>query len=599
MKRVLSCMMVVVLVLSLSATVFAVEGTGSITITNATIDQEYAPYKIFDASISGSSDGGFIYTIKKEDQFFDDMFGADGTAANAYFAYNAETGVITKKDGVADTDLLNYLKSLIYEEQEVTDENGSTVTKLVVKTGLKPEKPSVKATGTEVRFENLDYGYYLITSTLGTTVTVNSTDPDVVVIDKNQKPGDNFTKLVWDEDAKAWVVNSSANIGDIVDFKVEFHATNYNGEKLIKHYTVGDNKGNALWVEFNSIKVEVDGTSIGKGWYHCTNHDPVLNLNTGDWTASENPDVWAATENEADWYLIHNGYDDFDIVIPWLEGHTFTADGEDYELTYPENPTSKYPSSAQVVIKYNASVEPGANIDGESNLFNKADLSWTDETVVTPPGTPMTDLTVHALGVTKTDGNTQDLLAGAVFEIYSDKDCTKPVYVIPTNIEGVYILDDLNTIVSGENRETSREKYAAYLADYLKGAAQKNEVVTQANGKLVVQGLEAGTYYLKETKAPDGYNQLSDPTTVVIGTDTPTIEFTFETNDEGKVVTENATQTHIYNKVVNVPVTNNKGMELPSTGGEGTMKMITIGTIVALAFAVLLITHKKMSVYHD
>ncbi|MBR4878510.1 MAG: LPXTG cell wall anchor domain-containing protein [Clostridia bacterium] len=40
-------------------------------------------------------------------------------------------------------------------------------------------------------------------------------------------------------------------------------------------------------------------------------------------------------------------------------------------------------------------------------------------------------------------------------------------------------------------------------------------------------------------------------------------------------------------------------MELPSTGGEGTMRMITIGSIVAIAFAVLLITNKKMSVYQD
>jgi LPXTG-motif cell wall-anchored protein len=46
-------------------------------------------------------------------------------------------------------------------------------------------------------------------------------------------------------------------------------------------------------------------------------------------------------------------------------------------------------------------------------------------------------------------------------------------------------------------------------------------------------------------------------------------------------------------------VRNSRGVELPSTGGEGTMIMITVGTIIALAFAVLLITHKKMSVYHD
>ena len=46
-------------------------------------------------------------------------------------------------------------------------------------------------------------------------------------------------------------------------------------------------------------------------------------------------------------------------------------------------------------------------------------------------------------------------------------------------------------------------------------------------------------------------------------------------------------------------VHNSKGAELPSTGGIGTMMLITIGTMIAMAFAVLMITQKKMSIYHD
>ena len=38
---------------------------------------------------------------------------------------------------------------------------------------------------------------------------------------------------------------------------------------------------------------------------------------------------------------------------------------------------------------------------------------------------------------------------------------------------------------------------------------------------------------------------------------------------------------------------------MPSTGGEGTIMLITFGTMIAIGFAVLLITHKKMSIYHD
>jgi LPXTG-motif cell wall-anchored protein len=46
-------------------------------------------------------------------------------------------------------------------------------------------------------------------------------------------------------------------------------------------------------------------------------------------------------------------------------------------------------------------------------------------------------------------------------------------------------------------------------------------------------------------------------------------------------------------------VHNSKGVVLPSTGGMGTFWLITIGTILAIGFAVFLITHKKMSVYTD
>ena len=46
-------------------------------------------------------------------------------------------------------------------------------------------------------------------------------------------------------------------------------------------------------------------------------------------------------------------------------------------------------------------------------------------------------------------------------------------------------------------------------------------------------------------------------------------------------------------------VHNSKGVELPSTGGMGTIWLITIGTLLAIAFAIFLITHKKMSIYED
>ena len=158
MKKFLSIIMVLAMVLSLSITAFAAENEGSITITNATIDETYEIYKIFDASISKGTDGetnAVSYSITTDNQFFTVLFGADGTTDNTYFVYNANTGSVTKKEGVNDAELIKYLTEL------VADGTYTTAT------------APVKATGEEVKFDNLPYGYYLITSSLGTTVTIN------------------------------------------------------------------------------------------------------------------------------------------------------------------------------------------------------------------------------------------------------------------------------------------------------------------------------------------------------------------------------------------------------------------------------------------
>ena len=100
--------------------------------------------------------------------------------------------------------------------------------------------------------------------------------------------------------------------------------------------------------------------------------------------------------------------------------------------------------------------------------------------------------------------------------------------------------------------------------------------------------------------APDGYNKLATTTLVTVG----------ETNSTFFVIADAAgnvydAQTAVGDQVKHTylatiaDVENSKGVELPSTGGEGAMMLITIGTMIAMAFAVLLITHKKMSVYHD
>ena len=585
MKRLFALMMALALVLSLGVTAFATDNTGSITITNATIGNAYSLYKIFDATYSTDANGNadaVSYSITTDNQFFSYMFGADGKTENTYFAYDAVTGAVTRKEGTQNSDIVSYLTDMVRSE---------THNFAVVKTETAADETVV--------FSELPYGYYLIDKGNGAAVTIDSNTPDIQVIDKNQVPGGDFAKQVWDEEKEEWVTNSSANIGDIIDFKVAFEATNYDGEKQIKYYTIQDTKGEALWVEFNSVTVTVNGVTLERGYYHGVDGTS----NTGEWKYFGN---WTEEEkadpDNAQWYMIHRGFDAFDIVIPWMDDYHFEGTTNDFSLTYGENAKSIYDSPSDVVITYNASVEPGATIGSaqNNNLWNTADLSWTSDTTDGPDDPSTTTITVYAMGLEKIDADTDAHLAGAVFEVYRDEACTKPVYVIPTGIKGVYILDDLDTIVSGEHRETSRKKYEAYLADYLKGERQKNVVTSEINGKLVILGLEAGDYYLKETVAPNGYNKLATTTKVTVGQTNHSFFVIADPN--GNVVdAQNATgdQTKHTYTVTSTVVENSKGIELPSTGGEGTVMLITIGTLLAICFAVFLITHKKMSIYTD
>lgn len=582
MKKLLSIMLVLTIVLSLSVTAIAAE-TGSITITNATIGQTYNLYKFFDATYAADangnpsldSDGNPIvsYTIDSEhNQFFDDMFGSDGKTENPYFNYDGNTGAVTKKGTASDKDIIAYLDGLA--------------------SAVEPDA-SIPATSDEVVFSGLSTGYYLIDRGVTSTVTITTNMPDISIIDKNQIPGTNFDKLIVADGAK--VDSDFANIGDEIAFEISFAATNYDGEEMIKYYTIHDVKSSALWVEFDDVAVSVGGDELANGYYFFAG--PVgSEAETGEWNYLG---TWTEGDpSDADWYLIHYGYDEFDIIIPWLDDYTFSCNAENntFELIFDldendENTVlseSMYDATTNVVVTYTAAVGPDA-VNG--TVINEANLTWehTDGSAGNDD-TEKTEIKVHNLGITKiANDSAKSRLAGAIFELYRDADCTVPVYVIPTGVDGVYILDDIDTVVSGDKRISSREAYAgdalnAWLAadpnPDADGTNRRNDMITPNNGQIVVLGLKDGTYYLKETEAPAGYNKLSLPVEIEVG---GTAVSTYETGYQ----------------VYGTTVVNNRGVELPATGGEGTFWLITIGTIMVIGFAVFLITHKKMSVYTD
>ena len=238
MKKLLALLLAMLMVCSIGLTAFAEgetsypTGDGSVTISNATKDHTYKIYKFFDATYSTNSDNvveAVSYTISADNQFFAALFGADGTQQNTFFAFTPTSttgtlvGTVTKRAGINDSELISYLSGLITENTKMAAD-------------------AVVATGTEIKFSNLPYGYYMVFSTLGTTVTVTSNTPNVTVIDKNQTPGKNFVKQIWDDKTNTWTTKNTAAIGDVVKYKISFEATNYYHTEPVKYYQIHDTK---------------------------------------------------------------------------------------------------------------------------------------------------------------------------------------------------------------------------------------------------------------------------------------------------------------------------------------------------------------------
>ena len=107
-------------------------------------------------------------------------------------------------------------------------------------------------------------------------------------------------------------------------------------------------------------------------------------------------------------------------------------------------------------------------------------------------------------------------------------------------------------------------------------------------GNAVINGLDAGvTYYLYETKTPEGYNSLKAPVGFVINAE--------YTDDGATTKTVSATVDGTAADGLQADIVNNAGSELPSTGGIGTTIFYIVGAILVVAAGVLLITKKRMS----
>lgn len=156
-----------------------------------------------------------------------------------------------------------------------------------------------------------------------------------------------------------------------------------------------------------------------------------------------------------------------------------------------------------------------------------------------------------------------------------------PVYKYTTNTGAKEALAGAKFILSTDSNPTvdNALKFTNTGNTYRYAATGgNNELISATDGMININGLQSGTYYLKETKAPDGYNLLKDSIKIVVTGDA----------ENGKPIIK------VNNTVVEkVEVQNNKGSILPSTGGMGTTLIYVVGSILVLASGIVLFSKRK------
>ncbi len=323
--RILAVVMTIAMLLGMTCmAASAAETKGTITITNASIGETYKIYKLFDAVLSDKQDGPVIYT------------GEIPEALKEFFVKDPTTGYITAVQAnalssAAITAMQNYVADA---NLPVTDE--------------------AVAQEDTLTFE-VDFGYYIIKSSLGAAVSVDTTNPHVQIKDKNTTQ--------WD--IRKRVDNQDLSVGDVATYELNVRAANYFGDKKVTKYELVDTLPAFLELqEVTAIEVLLNGH------------------------------VYYAAE-EADLKFDENNK----ITIPWV-------DDEGHHL---------YPNKAIIRVFYTAKLTDQAVVDGTTGNINELTVSVYTEEGFYEKKTDEAVVYTYGAAIQKTD-NQGNYLVGAEFK---------------------------------------------------------------------------------------------------------------------------------------------------------------------------------------
>lgn len=561
-SRFMAVLMVMTMILSMSMTAFAAEDPkGTLTVNNTVAGKTLDLYQIFTATKSGDN---VAYTLNSA---YEGFFQSKITDASTL------TGEALSEKAYA------YVK-----DQVGTDgSNGAAFAKDIMgwilghTTTVETTHKTAPTTDSSTVINNLDYGYYVVYP-LGATDTskepgdttvksvaslVNVTDTTVTINMKSNYPTVD-KKIIPAQSGSGAKVDAIVNdnwenvshMGLDEDDENESEDTiaprGAADEKKAGDFGIGDTVTYQLTSKvpdmtgYNSYTFKFSDT-LSKG----LDLKEVLSVKVGDTTLT-------AKKGGANTYAL--AYD--------KSTRTLTVTLNDFYNSY------KNRTGDTITVVYTATLNKDAVIGMNPNT-NKAVVEYSNDPKSDGTGKSEPsivdvhtfDFTIYKYYKTTTGATeTENPLAGAEFELYKG------------NTEGTAADENAKINIVDEGNGVYRQA----TADEAKATGFTSaKIVSDDDGKVLVKGLEAGTYYLRETKAPEGYNKLLSDIKVVI-------EANYDTTT-GKLT--NYTVTYTYNgdpiTVTNtdkltspeVPVENKTGTQLPSTGSKGAL-MVTLAGIV-------------------
>lgn len=284
-----------------------------------------------------------------------------------------------------------------------------------------------------------------------------------------------------------------------------------------------------------------------------------------DWIAESLTVYWSTDGTKVDSQKVENGTNTYYTVD--TSGSDDSCDKFEVRFNY-DTLTENYPSAKYVHVVYQATINEYAfETDALGNTAyvgvntNPYDNSSYETTTVDE------DVYTYGITVNKVDEDGTTPLAGAEFKLYSNAQCTTQVNFSYNEMKNAYLYD----------------------------AKGSDTLTSGADGKIQIQGLACGTYYLKETKAPNGYALPGDVVTITI-TDSDKDGNLDVTTATGSMVVQEAGTYAIggpgddpLDNIFSFKVKNEKpDFTLPTTGGMGTVAF-TVGGVILMACGAALV----------